>query len=210
MRCTPGPLCRLVALCLSALPGAASLAAQDVPSDPRRGLWIGFGLGAGSGQIDCSRCGQLEPNDPWKGGAGAAGYFAIGSTVGANLLIGGEVNVWARVKRSEGQQRDATLYLLSLHVRYHAARASGFYAKGGVGTGGSILAGGPGLIESGGWGAQLGGGYEVFLGNRLALSPFLSYVHLLSKGAAGRNRGTAAIGPDDPGYLQFGLGLTWY
>lgn len=48
------------------------------------------------------------------------------------------------------------------------------------------MAGGPGLIESRGWAAQGGVGYDVRLGRRFAR------------------------GPRNPRYLQLGLGFHWY
>lgn len=212
MRFASSVIPSLVVVVLCVWPAANSVNAQGAAEAQqiRSGRWIAFGLGVGNGQIDCNRCGLLEPNDPWNGGNGPSGYFAAGGTLSPTVLIGGELSVWARIKRSEGQQRDATLYLLALVAQYYPSRTSGLFIRGGAGVGGSTLAGGPGLVESGGWGLRAGAGYDLFVGESWALTPFVGYVGLFSQGAAGRNRGEAVEGPDDPSYLQAGLGIVWY
>jgi hypothetical protein len=174
----------------------------------REGFWIGFGVAAAQSSIDCSPCGPLLSNDPWEGGSGFGLYLAMGSAVAPNLLLGGELNVYG--KRNSAQQRDATLSGLSAMVQFFPLPASGLYLKGGAGLGGSILAGGPGLIQSGGWAAQGGVGYDVRLGQRFALAPFATFVQVFSEGAEGNNRGERGRGPRNPRYVQFGVGLHRY
>ncbi len=190
--------------------GGAGLYAQDpaVGQNQREGFWIGFGVAAAQGYIDCSPCGPLLPNDPWEGGSGFGLYVALGSTVAPNLLLGGELNVYG--KRNSAQQRDATLGGLSAVAQFYPLSGSGLYLKGGAGVGGSIMAGGGGLIESGGWAAQGGAGYDVRLGRRFALAPFANFVQVFSGGAEGRNQGVPARGPRNPRYVQVGVGAHWY
>ena len=61
--------------------------AQRAATTPRHGLWVGAGLGLGSAQLTCSVC---------QGGRdrGTTGYLRIGTTLGKNVLIGAETNVW--------------------------------------------------------------------------------------------------------------------
>jgi hypothetical protein len=183
-----------------------SAAAQERQPGERGGFWFAAGLGVGQSQIECSRCGPLEAGDPWLGGTGVSGLIGLGGTPRRNLLLGAELNVWAF--RDAAQQRDATFFLIALIGRYYPAPAAGgFFVKAGAGVGGSIMAGGPGLVEGTGWGMQAGGGYDVPIGGNWALSPFIGYVQLISEGGAGDNRGVPAIGPENPGYLQTGLAV---
>jgi hypothetical protein len=190
--------------------GSAALAAQESAAGhvQREGFWVGFGVGVGHGHIDCTPCGPLLPDDPWDGGTGFGVYLAMGVAVRTDLLIGGELNVFG--KRDNAQQRDATLGGLSVVAQYYPIDASGFYLKGGAGPGGSIMAGGPGLIESGGWAAQVGVGYDLRLRRRFALAPFANFVQLFSEGDPGRNQGESARGPSNPRYAQLGFGFHRY
>jgi hypothetical protein len=192
------------------LTGGTVVHAQDAAGEPpsREGFWIGFGIGATHARIDCSSCGPLLPDDPWEGGSGVGWYFALGGTLRPNVLLGGELNLYG--KRNDAQQRDATLGALSAVLQYYPLGASGFYLKGGAGLGASLMAGGGGLIESGGWAAQGGVGYDVRIGRRFALTPFANIVQVFSEGDAGRNQGVPARGPPKPRYGQFGLGFHWY
>ena len=199
-----------VLIILVLLGGGAVLHAQApaAGSHYREGFWIGFGVGAAQGYIDCSPCGPLLPEDPWEGGSGFGLYAAMGRALQPTLLLGGELNVYG--KRDSAQERDATLWGLSAVAQFYPLAASGLYLKGGGGLGGSIMAGGPGLIESGGWSAQGGVGYDLRLGRRFALAPFANFVQVFSEGAAGRNQEVLAQGPRNPRYVQFGLGLHRY
>ncbi|HEV2131051.1 MAG TPA: hypothetical protein VGR27_08110 [Longimicrobiaceae bacterium] len=190
------------------------LSAQEAPTDsPRReGFWASFGLGAGNGRINCRPCDPepLDRNDPWTGGNGVSGYVAAGAALRPNLLIGGEANLWARWSGS--QERDATLALLSFITQYYPLQRSGLpdlYLKGGLGAGLSVLGGGDAMIEGGGWGVQLGTGYDVRLRNRVALSPFANVVQIFAPGAAGDNQNQFVTGPRNPRYAQIGVGVTW-
>lgn len=190
--------------------GENLLYAQGAASrqDQREGFWLGLGVGAAQGYIDCAPCGPLLPDDPWEGGTGFGLYLVLGGAVRPNLLLGGEVNVYG--KRSNALQRDATLGGISAVAQLYPLPASGLYLKGGAGLGGSIMAGGPGLIQSGGWTLQGGAGYDVRLGRRFALAPFANFVQVFSEGAEGRNQGESAQGPRNPRYVQVGIGAHWY
>jgi hypothetical protein len=209
----PGSInpCLLIFFSVLLLSGAGMplLAQSGVANQPLRSrFWIGFGAGAAWSSIDCGSCGPLLPNDPWEGGSGFGWYLAMGGTLQPNILVGGELNMYGN--RNSEQQRDATLGGLSAVLQYYPLPASELYLKGGAGLVASILAGGPGLIESGGWMAQVGAGYDVRSGRRFAISPFATFVQVLSEGAEGRNQGVPAQGPRNPRYLQFGVGLHWY
>jgi hypothetical protein len=192
------------------LGGGTAVHGQDTPGEMshRDGFWLGLGLGATYAQIDCNSCGPLLPDDPWEGGLGFGLYLAMGGTLHANLLLGGEINLYG--KRNSSQQRDATLSALAAVLQYYPLAPAGFYLKGGAGLGGSIMAGGSGLIESGGWAAQVGVGHDFGMRRRFALAPFANLIAVVSEGSTGRNQGVPARGPRNPWYAQFGLGFHWY
>jgi hypothetical protein len=200
----------LLAATLDVTPLQAQEEAIDRPA--RQGFWASVGVGAGDSRINCRQCGpDRAPGDPWYGGRGGSGYLAAGAALRPNLLIGGEFNLWSR--RLEARGTDATLGLLSFVTQYYPLPNSpvgNLYGKAGLGAGLSVLSGGDGKIEGGGWGVQLGAGYDIFLGGRLALSPFANFVQILAPGAAGENQGSFVVGPRNPRYVQFGLGLAWY
>lgn len=203
--CTVGLLTILFLFC-----GGTGLRAQSVIPDQhlREGFWIGFGAGAAYSSIDCSPCGPLLPDDPWEGGSGFGLYLALGGTLRHNLLLGGEINLYG--KRNNALQRDATLIGYSAVAQFYPISTSGLYLKGGGGFGASTMAGGPGLIQSGGWSAQGGAGYDVRFGRRFALAPFVNFVQIFSEGSRGRNQAIPAQGPRNPRYGQFGIGFHWY
>lgn len=173
----------------------------------RDGLWVGGGVGIGYAAIDCARCGTLFEDDPWEGGLGATGYFGVGRTFTPHLQAGAEITFWAR--RSGELSRDATLATIGVGGRFYPIHEGNVYLTVGVGLGGSILAGN-GLIESPGFGAGVGAGYDISLGGNLALSPFVRFVQTVGEGASGRNRGEPALGPDGPRYAQFGIAFMRY
>lgn len=185
-------------------PVQPSSRAQPVERD---GLWLGGGLGIGYAAIDCARCGNLFEDDPWKGGLGATGYFGIGRTFTPRVQAGAEISFWAR--RSGELSRDATLATIGIGGRFYPIPAGNIYLTVGVGLGGSILAGN-GLIESPGFGAGVGAGYDISLGGNVALSPFARIVQIVGEGASGRNRGEPALGPDGPRYVKLGLAFMRY
>lgn len=66
-RYASAPLVVTIALLAAAVAGAPPVGAQSAPARNvhyHEGFWIGFGVGAGSGRLDCSRCGTLTPDDP--------------------------------------------------------------------------------------------------------------------------------------------------
>jgi hypothetical protein len=202
---------RSIAACvlLVAFTAVPTMAQVEPPDGTRSGGFrAGFGIGAGDARIDCSRCGPREADDPWDGGVGGSGYLMLGGTLRPNLVLGGELNLW--VKRDDEQRRDATLALTSVVVQFHPRANLPLYLKTGLGVGASILAGGNGLLESGGWGGQAGVGYEIGVGSRYAIAPFANVVMLRSRGSEGRNRGVPAVGPDNPRWRQIGIGFSRY
>jgi hypothetical protein len=199
-----------------------SLVAQEAPSEGyREGFWIGFGLGPGHAQLNCSRCGTLSPDDPLNGGTGFSGHLALGAALRPNLLIGGEISVYSK---EGGQQtwseREVVVASNTVVLQYYPAGDSKLFVKGGVGFGyyyvqkyhldsfmGRTASGRE--YETDGVAVQGGVGYDLLLTRRFALVPFVSAVQVLAVAEKDRTAGVSR-GPSNPRYLHFGLGVQWY
>jgi hypothetical protein len=155
------------------------------------GFWVGFGLGAGSNLTDGYDDARL----------GGAGYVRLGGTVSPMLLVGGEAMGWVREQSGTTVSHgNLTATVLLYPVR------RGFYLKGGLGFASWSQASpaGPGTltVTEGGFGATVGGGYDVRIGNNLFLTP--NFDVLLQ--VVDSDVFTATTG-----YLiLFTLGLTWH
>ena len=191
----------------AAATGAHAQAAATPPAS-HSGFWVGFGAGVAHAHLDCGQCGPLLTDDPWRGGTGFGLFVAMGTTLSRQLLIGGEVSLYG--KRNGSEQRDASVGTVSAVLRYYPVTKSRLYLQGGGGLGFSTLAGGPGLIESGGWALQAGLGYDIRSGGRFTFTPYGQFVQVFSDGGVGDNRGSPARGPRNPFYVQVGIGLHWY
>jgi hypothetical protein len=208
----------LVASLVSLLGSPGSLAGQESSTpDYRSGFWIGFGLGPGHAQIDCSACGPIPAGDPWAGGTGLSAYLVMGGTPRPNLLLGGELNMYG--KESPSSEREALLGSVALVAQYYPFASSQAFIRGGAGFGHyfltshyythSFLGRTASGLESTGFAVQGGAGYDLLLTRRLALVPFANLVKLLATGEIDAGTG-AALSPSNPWYAHFGVGLHWY
>lgn len=181
----------LVLLVLATVASSAAAQRREVRHD---GFWISFGLGGGSNLTDGYEDARL----------GGAGYVRLGGTVNPMLLVGGEAMAWAREQNGTTvSQGNLTASVLLYPVR------RGFYLKGGLGfaswsqafTSGNTTT----TTTEGGFGATLGGGYDIQLGDNLFLTPNLDFLlQAVSNDAFANTTGTT-------GYLVlFTVGLTWH
>jgi hypothetical protein len=169
---------------------AAPAAAQETPAR-HQGFWVGFGLGAGSNLTDGYDDARL----------GGSGYVRLGGTVTQRLLVGGEALGWARTQDgSTISQGNVTATLLVYPAR------QGLFLKGGLGFASWSQASTSGnttiTTTEGGFGATVGGGYDVRLGRNLFLTPNVDFLLQAVDSEAFANT---------TGYLVlFTLGLTWH
>jgi hypothetical protein len=173
-----------------------SLAAQQ--SGPRKGFWIGFGLGPG---INLSE--GLDNKRLW----GGNGYLRIGGTTRPNLLLGGEALGWTV------DYQGVTLSRGNVHftAMYYPSAGNGFYLKGGVGfadisrsrTQGNTHT----TTHKGGFGTGFGLGTEVRIGRNLYLVPGTDLLLQLFEKDTDPVLGTI---PGSNALLFFNLGLTWH
>jgi hypothetical protein len=175
-------------LCCSVLASPAGAQRREVRHD---GFWVAFGVGAGTNLTEGYSDARL----------GGAGYVRLGGTVSPRLLIGGEAMGWVRERGGTTlSQGNATATLLLYPVR------RGVYLKGGLGfaSWSAQTTSGPTTTTTteGGFGATLGGGYDVQIGNNLFLTPNVDFLIQIVD---------SEIFTATTGYLVlFTLGLTWH
>ncbi len=135
--------------------------AQQGPT--RRGFWIGFGYGWESLSLSCGGC----RGDRF---GAASGYFKVGGTAGAHLLLGGEIdaNGWTK-------QDTATTWRaanVSFTAYYYPKAAGNLFLKGGVGVAtyeevGADSRAGLGLI--------FGIGFDLRARHNVSITPVANY-----------------------------------
>lgn len=139
----------------------------------REGFYFGLGGGVGWATLSCDRCVDEERQ------AGGSGYVRAGWTLNPHLLIGGELNVWARHDDPFDVDQWTYRYNASATATVYPTAASGFFVKGGAGLSyldvdrdfgdesvSLELGDGPGVV--------VGAGYDIHLG-RVALTPAVNY-----------------------------------
>lgn len=143
--------------------GAPVLAAQRPQA--RAGFWISGGGGFGSLDLTCSGC--TVDREP-----GVAYLLALGGTVSRSLLLGGEIEGWAK----EVNGVDITFGHVSGVAYWYPQSNGGFFIKGGLGVASLALDAGPLSNDSeNGLGLHIGAGYDVRLGKNLSLTPAGSF-----------------------------------
>ncbi len=151
--------------------GAAVVAAQGKPQT-REGFWIGFGIGGANGSGDCDGC-DLEST------TGGSGYLKLGGRLGAQWLLGGEINTWigSPNDKSIDVPIDVTVGYVTASAYFYPTVTSGFFLKGGVGyytLNGTYQQGGPD-VSSSAPALMLGAGYDIRVGKMISIVPTLTY-----------------------------------
>lgn len=168
----------------------ASPALGQDPS-PHRGFWIGFGIGGGANLSE----------DAEGARAGGSGYIRLGGTVNPLLLVGGEVIGWAR----DEDGATVTQGNAAAVIQFYPNRG-GFFLKAGLGFASWARSTSSGnattTVTEGGFGATVGGGYDVRLGSNLFLTPNLDFLIQTVE---------SDVFTENTGYLAlFTVGLTWH
>ena len=139
--------------------GAGPMAAQH--PQVRRGFWISGGPSYGSLDLACAGC-ETERE------GGLTMLLAMGGTPRPGLLLGGEIEGWAK----EIGGVDLTVGHISGVVYWYPRPASGLFVKGGAGLAVYSVDAGPlGDEEDSGLGLHAGVGYDIRVGRNLSLTP---------------------------------------
>jgi hypothetical protein len=137
-----------------------SLALAQRPQT-RAGFWISGGIGVGSLDLACDGCETDRETAP-------TAVLAMGGTLRPGLLLGGEIEAWA--KEIEGV--DFSVGHISGVLYWYPRPAAGLFLKGGVGIGGYSADAGPlGDEQDSGLGLHGGIGYDVRVGRNLSITP---------------------------------------
>src|SRR5262245_46947454 len=87
----------------------------------RRGFWIGFGFGWGSGGATCT----TGCSDRFGGGTFR---FALGGTVNPHVKIGGDIHGWVN---TADQNVDESIGDVTGSVYYYPSKTGNFFLQGG-------------------------------------------------------------------------------
>lgn len=174
------------------------LAAQDASASPRSGFWLSLGLGQGSAGVECLDCPvAIEDREN-----AISGYFRIGGSPSPHFLVGIEGTGWMK---NEGgvEQRIAALSLVGL---LYPSRTGGFFVKAGFGGLRAVIENDVLVLVGEGLAAQLGLGWDISLGESVALTP---YVNAIASRETTSTLNDATVPYElNPNILQFGLALT--
>ncbi|MDZ4864681.1 MAG: hypothetical protein SGJ01_14715 [Gemmatimonadota bacterium] len=173
----------------------APVAAQRAATTPRHGLWVGAGLGLGSAQLTCSVC---------RGGrdGGTTGYLRIGTTVGRNVLVGAETNIWYHT----AGQVDYLMAALSGVVYLYPRPGSGLYLKTGAGFAQYSAKDNTDKVSSNSLALQVGAGWEILMTRSLSIVPFLNFLGTTG-GDVRINRTISGLSANTS-LIQLGVGVT--
>ena len=133
---------------------------KAAPGKHRRdGFWFNGGLGYGS--LGCEDC---------DGRTGAvSGGLALGGTISQKVLLGVGSNGWTKSENGA----ELTVGTLLAVIRFYTSDTGGFFLLGGLGVGsihGEVS--GFGSDTETGYGALVGLGYDIRVGDNVSLTPF--------------------------------------
>jgi hypothetical protein len=185
----------LVALLLPI--AGTSLNAQAVP---RRGLWIGGGLGFGFARVRCDVC----TNDR---DGGISGHARLGGSISPSFLLGVEGNGW---RNSEEDFDFGFGAVNAVGYWYPSPTGAPWYLKAGFGVVGYRIddnAGDDPAITATSFGGQFGAGYDLRIAGNLSLTPYFTFIGSLFADleADGEQLADATLT-----LIHFGLGLTFH
>jgi len=186
-----------------ALPHLSAEAQINIPAPTRQGFFIGGGLGYGAAKLSCGLC---APEDSRIGGI--SGYLRAGYTVAPALLLGAEVDVWSGSASAESESdTTASRFLGSFFAvgYWYPSSKFGLYLKGGAGLVSWRWDGG--TLSASAIGGTIGAGFEVPVGKRVSLLPFVNYIDS-AEGDLKLND-TSIIGQATISMWQIGIGATW-
>jgi hypothetical protein len=162
--------------CCALLALAVANSASGQQAEARQGFWIGGGLGYGS--LGCDGCDRL---------GGVSGYLKLGGTLRENVLLGVEVNGWA--KSEFGQTM--TMGNMSGAAYWYPMSNGGLFLKAGLGY--SVVD--DGFTSETGLGLLGGLGYDIRVGPNLSVTPVANWYR-------------GSFSPGALNVLDIGLGLT--
>ncbi len=147
---------------------ATTAAAQAADANRRQGFWFSGGLGAAS--FGCSDCGDRAN--------GLGVHLSLGGTVSPRLLVGAGSDSFT--KSEDGVT--GTFATLDARVRFYPTLTNGFFLTGGLGVGSARASGDGVSVTSNGGSGIVGVGYDIPIGKRASLTPYLNVFSLRIEG----------------------------
>ena len=181
---------------VSAAAAAPTLVAQEKPT--RSGFGFSLGLGQGSTGVTCDGCEQYEEDRL----SGLTGYVRIGGYVNPKFFVGVEGTGWMKNSNS----LDRRIAAVSVVFLGYPSMTGGFFVRSGAGVIRAVIEDGTNSAVGEGLSWQLGVGYDVPLGVRVAFTPFLTYVQSMQ--TALDVNGIATDFTINPNILQGGIAIT--
>lgn len=135
----------------------------------RQGFWYGFGLGAGSGQLNCEIC-----ND--QSGTDLAASIRAGGVLSRSWLLGVELDGWTN-SQEVATRRSWSALGVGL---WYPWPERGAYAKAGLGITGYSASDSVDVISTTQAGGIVGVGYEWRIGKNYSLNPYFNFQYTLS------------------------------
>lgn len=176
--------------------GATSLAAQSASNVPeRQGFGISFGIGGGSAGAECDFCTSDRTT-------GLSGYLRLGGHLSQQVFLGFESNGWTNDEDGVTE----TLGFYSAVVQWYPSVGNNFYLKGGLGLSAYAATDGVDDITGTAPGMTLGMGYDIKVGQRFSLTPFVNAM-FSTKGELKYNDESTGLNVS-ANLVQLGLGLT--
>lgn len=174
----------MVAIVMSATPGAAqTVQGPDGPRPHvREGFWFSGGLGFGS--LGCTDCTERSN--------GLSGGLSGGATLSERVLLGVGTTGWYRSEDGVS----LGVGTLDARLRVYPSLSSGFFVTGGAGLGTiNASVSGLGSARENGVGMMLGLGWDIRVAPKVSLTPFWNGFAVRTSNA------NANVG-------QLGLGIT--
>lgn len=198
---------RAIPIVLLMLPAAGHPLSAQGP-ERSNGLWIGGGLGGGWARVHCDICNSDLV-------FGLSARLGIGTRLSSSLALGIEGSGWRR--RVDDPDEDVTkrrlVTLQGVAHWYPARNGPRYFFKGGLGVVSFRIDDDPGPddededpISSSSIGGQVGIGYEIPVGNSLAVVPYLNLTGSLG---ADLTQGNTQLASASVTAIHFGIGFTW-
>lgn len=170
--------------------------AQAQDSRARQGFWWGVGVGYGWVHVRCDIC-QADRK------AALTATGGLGGTITRSVRFGAELSGWTR-----GEENiDEYLGSLSAILNWYPNPDGAFHLKGGLGYVAYRIDDGEDDLTSSGFGPLVGAGFEIGLGRRASVEPYLSAIVTIPRGNLQLNGDRQAEGVS-LSLVQFGLGVT--
>ena len=187
---------------LACVPAAGS-AQINIPAPHRQGFFLGGGLGYGATRLSCDIC-VTEGSRI----GGMSGYLRAGYTVTPVLLLGAEFDAWGgRADPETAADTTVSRFMASFFAvgYWYPSTRMGLYLKAGAGLVSWRADGG--TLTASAMGGTLGAGFEIPVGRRVSLLPFVNYLDTANGDLT--LDGSRVLGPASISMWQVGIGATW-